>query len=428
MAHRLAPPDAPLEILHDGERIAAQRGESLAAALIAADRLLLARSPKLHRPRGPYCLRGACDGCLARVDGTANVMTCLVQARGGESVETQNVLGSRGADLLQAADFLFPLGIDHHRLFAGVRGISNLLSTFARSVAGLGKLPSTTLVPRPGKRVDVDVLVVGGGAAGLAAAAEIRRGRTLLADLGLCLGGSVQLLDPEAAKVLVGGASAAGVTLMERTAVAGIYREPDDGTRRPYALLIGPDGATLVRARAIVVASGQHDPALAFENNDLPGVFTARAALALWRAGIAVGRRIVLAGNDRFGECLSQLAQSRLSITRCEVDALLRAVGRMRVSGVLRRAGSATERLDADALVLGLPGPAAVQLLRQSGARIHYTQNGYAPELGPDGRVAERVFCAGSCRGESSDSRDTRDSRANGEHIGRAVDAFLGQE
>ena len=40
-------------------------GEPLAFALLAADKLALSRSPKLHRPHGPYCLRGGCDGCLA---------------------------------------------------------------------------------------------------------------------------------------------------------------------------------------------------------------------------------------------------------------------------------------------------------------------------------------------------------------------------
>ncbi|HYP86751.1 MAG TPA: (2Fe-2S)-binding protein, partial [Polyangiaceae bacterium] len=92
MATRLGPPPDAVELSHDGATIVARRGESLALSLIAADRLLLSRSPKLHRARGPYCLRGACEGCLVRVDGLPNQPACRVLVQGGERVETQNVL------------------------------------------------------------------------------------------------------------------------------------------------------------------------------------------------------------------------------------------------------------------------------------------------------------------------------------------------
>ena len=53
----------------DGEEVSARAGETVAAALLAADKISWARSPKLHRPRGAACQRGGCDGCLARIDG-----------------------------------------------------------------------------------------------------------------------------------------------------------------------------------------------------------------------------------------------------------------------------------------------------------------------------------------------------------------------
>src|SRR5690606_27277633 len=117
-SRRLSPITDPVMLSHDGRKIRAQRGEPVALSLVAAGRLLLARSPKLHRPRGPFCLRAACDGCLARVDGEPNIMTCQVRAQDGMRIETQNVLGSRGADLLRATDYVFPQGFDHHRLMA----------------------------------------------------------------------------------------------------------------------------------------------------------------------------------------------------------------------------------------------------------------------------------------------------------------------
>jgi sarcosine oxidase subunit alpha len=53
MATRLGQPGDAVELFHDGQSVVACRGEPLALSLIAADRLLLSRSPKLHRPRGP---------------------------------------------------------------------------------------------------------------------------------------------------------------------------------------------------------------------------------------------------------------------------------------------------------------------------------------------------------------------------------------
>ena len=82
----------------DGEEVVAERGEPVAVALVASGRWALARSAKFHRPRGPSCLRAACDGCLARVDGEPNVMTCRVPAAEGTRVETQNVVGSADTD------------------------------------------------------------------------------------------------------------------------------------------------------------------------------------------------------------------------------------------------------------------------------------------------------------------------------------------
>src|SRR5579863_110690 len=109
----------PVRVWLDGEATAAERGEPLAVALLAAGHLAIARSPKFHRPRGPACLRAGCDGCLARVDDEPNVMTCRVPAADGMRIETQNVVGSREHDLLRMSDWFFPDGMNHHELFAG---------------------------------------------------------------------------------------------------------------------------------------------------------------------------------------------------------------------------------------------------------------------------------------------------------------------
>src|SRR6516225_2770055 len=111
----------------DGEPIEAERGEPVAAALVAAGKIALARSPKFHRPRGPACMRAACDGCLARVDDVPNVMTCMLAARDGMDVRTQNTLGSRSVDFLRVTDWFFPEGLTHKEIFAGVPGVQALM-------------------------------------------------------------------------------------------------------------------------------------------------------------------------------------------------------------------------------------------------------------------------------------------------------------
>src|SRR5215470_6587200 len=111
MAGRLAPLSSPIHLTFDGVEIPASSGEPVAVSLVGAGHLALARSPKFHRPRGPSCLRGACDGCLARVDGVPNVMTCMVPAEHGMAVVTQNRLGPRQADLLRVTDWFFADGI-----------------------------------------------------------------------------------------------------------------------------------------------------------------------------------------------------------------------------------------------------------------------------------------------------------------------------
>ena len=126
----------PVSVSLDGERIVAERGEPVAIALMAAGRLAIARSPKFHRPRGPWCLRGACDGCLARVNDVPDVMTCRIPAEEGLRIETQNVAGSRDTDLLRVTDWFFPEGMDHHELLAGVPGAGRVMQALARQVAG----------------------------------------------------------------------------------------------------------------------------------------------------------------------------------------------------------------------------------------------------------------------------------------------------
>ncbi len=414
-ASRIKALSDPVEITHDGESVSLERGEMLAGGLVAAGRLLLSRSPKLHRARGPYCLRGACDGCTARVNGVPNVMTCLVRAQAGDRVETQNVLGSREVDLYEATDLLFPRGFDHHRLLAGA-GTSRLMTAFARRMSGLGTLPDQALAPSPAERAEVDVLIVGGGAAGLAAAAVLGK-RALLVDDALSLGGSLATLEPKRAVELVQRARERGAELRHRTSALLLSREPDDGSQKITAVLEGPERATSLRCRVVLVASGAHDAQPSFGNNDLPGIFSARAALQLWRAGISIGKRVALVGDGRFARTFAE-AKKQVGIFRFDPQRALRAKGQHAVNRLVYEEAGKTRELVVSAIAFDGPAAPAVELLGQLGATVRFDpERGYVPELRADGLAANGVFAAGSCAASGWPSSE------DGERVGRVINS-----
>ncbi len=412
-AARIRAPSDPVAITHDGESVSVERGEMLAGGLIAAGRLLLSRSPKLHRARGPYCLRGACDGCTARVNGVPNVMTCLVRAQAGDRVETQNVLGSRELDLYEATDFFFPQGFDHHRLLAGA-GTSRLLTAFARRMSGLGQLPDAIEPAKPAERREIDVLIVGGGAAGLAAARELGP-RALLVDDALSLGGSFALLEPARAAELVQRARAAGAELRHATSALLLSREPEAGGERVTALIEGPERVSALRARCVLVASGAHDAEASFGNNDLPGVFSARAALQLLRAGISIGKRVALIGDGRFARAFAE-ARDHHGIFRFAPPQAVRAKGQHEVTRLVYEEAGKAREIVVSAIAVDGPRPPAVELIGQLGGAVTFdVERGYLPQLDEHGRAAERIFAAGSAAASSLSSYE------DGARIARAI-------
>jgi len=77
-------------IMVDGEPVPAVEGESVASALIAAGRAGFAVSGKTGHRLAPYCLIGACFGCLCEIDGRPQVQACLEPVRTGMVVHTRN--------------------------------------------------------------------------------------------------------------------------------------------------------------------------------------------------------------------------------------------------------------------------------------------------------------------------------------------------
>jgi sarcosine oxidase subunit alpha len=407
---RLLPPRDPIAIHFDGEAVQADRGEPAVAALIAAGHLSIARSPKFHRPRGPSCLRAACDGCLARVDEVPNMMTCRVPAADGMRIETQNVVGSGKTDLLRAADWLFPEGMNHHELLAGVPGVERVLQPLARRIAGLGQLPTRSEAPRPAERRAVDALVIGTGPAGMAVAlALMTRGRKVeIIDDDLTWGGSARALRSsgrgpwEPLWQSFGDAVAASqVTLRLRTTAAGVYG--DD------VLVATEAGVEVVAASTLVLAPGAHDGVLAFEGNDVPGVMSARAAGWLLSRGVAIGKRVVVAvadGGGPFGEAYARAVPEAVVVHGSPVTVR----GSARVKEVTVAGTRGEQRFPCDALLIDAPRAPAYELCAQAGASLSHEPYGFLVQA-PGGRIRDGVFVVGEAVGAALDpeaiARDT---------------------
>ena len=82
----------PFEIEADGEKITAYKGETVAAALVAAGKMTTNQTPKRSEPRGMCCGIGLCYSCIMVIDGIPNTRACQTMARPGTRVQTQKGL------------------------------------------------------------------------------------------------------------------------------------------------------------------------------------------------------------------------------------------------------------------------------------------------------------------------------------------------
>jgi sarcosine oxidase subunit alpha len=344
-----------------GKTIVAFAGDTIGSALYASGRRVFSRSFKYHRRRGLLCCSGSCPNCMMEVDGVPNVRVCVEPAREGARVRAQNVVGSLDRDLLAVVDKaggpFMPVGF-YYRTMIRPRRAWPTYERVLRNAAGLGK------VDKHGRRTgrfdmehrSVEILVIGGGAAGLAAAAEAAAtgARVALVDEGPDLAGRASEFP---AFEVIAPASA-----------IGIY----EGGLVPVAA-----GALLLRfrARRIVVATGSVEQPLLFPRNDLPGIMLPGAVRRLVSDfSIRPGKRAVVVTADDAGVEAAELLRSAgtevaevVDLRRSELHSL-EAHGRGRLASVEVDGRS----VDCDLLVVSGGAQPAYSLLAQAGARIEF--------------------------------------------------------
>jgi methylglutamate dehydrogenase subunit C len=296
----------------DGRALRGLSGDTLAAALLANGVRLVGRSFKYHRPRG-IVTAGPEEPCaLVDVLGPRgrepNRPATTLLLHEGLVAESQNRWPSLGFDLLALNDLLgrfLPAGFYYKTFMAPGWAWERVYEPLIRRAAGLGRLePIVPPHADPAETVHdhVDVLVVGAGAAGLAAAHYLGACglRVIVAEQDIVPGGGT-LLDQRwrswRERVCVALGARPAVRILTGTTVLGAYGHGVFG-----ALEVLPGAAAarfgvrerlrVIRARRTLLATGALERFIAFPGNDVPGVMLAGAALAyLRRYGVAVGRR-----------------------------------------------------------------------------------------------------------------------------------------
>jgi len=418
-------PDCAIAV--DGKRIAARAGESVAAAMLAAGRPLLARSAKYHRPRGPFCLAGSCGSCLVRVDGEPNVRACRTACRDGLRVETQNAFPSAAHDLLGVVDRVTPRGLDHHHLATWSRLANRIAVRLSRSLAGLGRLGDRAPSPYPPAAEErFDALVVGAGPAGLGAAQVLAAAgrRVLLVEEAARLGGRLRcgyaLPDEPAlgwAYEIAQAVRRAGGEVALSSSALGLWRDGGRPLAAVHADAPSPR-LRLVRADRIVLCTGGTPQPPDFENADLPGILSGRGiAAALAEDGVVPGERAAILGTGLEAEALAARLRAAGMTAEVVPGEVARARGRARVKGLVL---AGAPPVDCDTVAVAtIPAPAC-ELARQVGARVAFDPalGAFAIQTGADGSTGVPGLWAA---GEATGARSAAEAALAGRRAGEAA-------
>lgn len=443
----------PISVTFNGSPLNTFSGDTLASALLASGESVVARSFKYHRPRGVYSAGVEEPSALVHVGYGAqsepNARATTTEVFDGLASQGQNAWPNVGFDIGAVNDVLSPvLGAGfYYKTFIGpMRGTGFWMfcEKFIRQAAGMGRAEMQPDPETYERRYGFcDVLIIGGGVAGLSAALSAGRAGvdTILVDQDFVLGGAA-LSDP------VGGPSDAwlkvviaelqtmqNVRILTRTTAFGAYDGNTYGlVERCTDHLAGSNGTLprqrfwIVRAKRSILATGAIERPLIFGGNDRPGVMLANAAQTyVNRYAVLPGKRVVVVtNNDSAYEVAATLANAGARVVladlRPEPDAetaliasqagvevlkghgVVSVIGRRCVSaarivpiGPDGRATGAERRVDCDLLVVSGGWSPTLHLWSHIYGKPSYRDDGFC--FVPDAIRGERLTPVGSAAG-----------------------------
>jgi sarcosine oxidase subunit alpha len=445
-----------LDFTFDGRPMKGVEGDTLASALLANGVCLMGRSFKYHRPRGVLSAGSDEPNALVSVRRddarvTPNLRATEVELYQGLDAMSQNRWPSLSFDAGAVARVIAPFisaGFYYKTFMWPRRAWSRLYEPLIRAAAGLGEAPTLPDPDRYASRYGhCDVLVVGSGPAGLAAAlaAASSGARVMICDEQPVFGGSllaggegsIDGLPTEAwlAQTVADLASRANVVMLRRTTVFGYFAHNLIGLCQRLTDHLPAPAATAprerlwqVRAKEVVICAGALERPLVFPGNDRPGVMLAGAARTyLNRYGVKPGSRVgIVTAHDGAYRTALDLHAAGVEIAfiadvRREAAGPLPTAareaglpvgsgmtvtgttGRLRVTGVTLssvsidgRVGGGGRQFDCDAVLMSGGYAPSVHLHSQSRGKLVWsdTLKAFLP-----GACAERARSAGACRG-----------------------------
>ena len=399
----------PISFKWNGTAYSGFTGDTITSALAASGVRVFSRSFKYHRPRGLLTASFHDPGCIVQIGDEPNVRASHRELAAGMDVRAQNAWPSLRFDLAatnQAIGRFLGPGF-YYKTFMRPRALWPAYERVLQQFAPGGRVSPATERGKYDKRyAHPDVLVAGGGPAGMAAAlsAADAGASVILVDEEYELGGHLRYGGPaelDLMRELTRAVhSRASIEVLVNSAVTGRY---DDNWVAVLQRGLPHVTERLVKARAkvLVVAPGLLERPYVFEGNDLPGVMLSTAARRLINLyAVKPGKRaVVFTANDEGLAAAADLDR---------VGVRLLAVVDARAGGELVRAKGAGElnsvefagglRYECDLLVTAVGWTAPTLLVNMSGDRPHYHE--ISARFVPGGNLPPNVLATGGLVGD----------------------------